>query len=122
MGAASQSRVVQKQFEALDVRQTEVKQLFELLDYERRGKVSLKKFIDSCRELIGGHRRRDIAQVEITVGTLTQRLDGLDRKFSHIETEVAALGNLTEDFLQNTVRLLTGFDGSDPDMTSNLNQ
>lgn len=114
--AAAQSRVVQKQFEALDVKQTEVEQLFELLDYERRGKVELKKFIDSCRELIGGQRRRDIAQVEITVGTLTQRLDSLDRKFSHIESEVSALGNLTEDFLQNTVRLLTGFDGSDLDM------
>jgi voltage-gated sodium channel len=114
--AAAQSRVVQQQFEALEVKQTEVEQIFELLDYERRGKVELKKFIDSCRELIGGQRRRDIAQVEITVGTLTQRLDSLDKKFSHIESEVSALGNLTEDFLQNTVRLLTGFDGSDLDM------
>jgi len=120
--AAAQSRVVQRQFEALDVKQTEVEQLFELLDYERRGKVELKKFIDSCRELIGGQRRRDIAQVEITVGTLTQRLDSLDRKFSHIESEVTALGNLTEDFLQNTVRLLTGFDGSDLDMQPDWKQ
>lgn len=111
--AASQSRVVQAQLEALDVRQSEVEQLFELVDYERKGKVDLKKFINSCRELVGGARRRDIAQVEITVGMLTQRLDSLDRKFSHIESEVAGLGNLTEDFLQNTVRLLTGFDGSD---------
>lgn len=111
--AAAQSKVVQAQLEALDVRQTEVEQLFELLDYERQGKVHLKKFISSCRELVGGARRRDIAQVEITVGTLTQRLDSLDRKFAHIESEVGALGNLTEDFLQNTVRLLTGWDGSD---------
>jgi voltage-gated sodium channel len=110
--AAAQSRVVQAQLEALDVRTAEVEQLFELLDYERKGSVDLKKFINSCRELVGGARRRDIAQVEITVGTLTQRLDSLDRKFTHIETEVAALGNLTEDFLQNTVRLLTGFDGT----------
>lgn len=111
--AAAQSRVVQAQLEALDVRQVEVEQLFELLDYERRGAVDLKKFIVSCRELVGGARRRDIAQVEITVGALTQRLDSLDKKFIHIETEVSALGNLTEDFLQNTVRLLTGFDGTD---------
>lgn len=113
--AASQSRVVLAQLEALDVKPSEVEQLFELLDYERRGKVDLKKFIISCRELVGGARRRDIAQVEITVGTLTQRLDSLDKKFTHIETEVAALGNLTEDFLQNTVRLLTGFDGTSDD-------
>jgi len=113
--AASQSRVVQAQLSALDVRMSEVEQLFELLDYEKRGKVDLKKFIISCRELVGGAKRRDIAQVEITVGTLTQRLDSLDRKFHHIESEVAALGNLSEDFLQNTVRLLTGFDGSEPD-------
>jgi len=113
--AASQSRVVQAQLAALDVRMSEVEQLFELLDYEKRGKVDLKKFIISCRELVGGAKRRDIAQVEITVGTLTQRLDSLDRKFHHIESEVAALGNLSEDFLQNTVRLLTGFDGSEPD-------
>lgn len=113
--AASQSRVVQAQLQALDVRMSEIEQLFELLDYEKRGKVDLKKFIISCRELVGGAKRRDIAQVEITVGTLTQRLDSLDRKFHHIESEVAALGNLSEDFLQNTVRLLTGFDGSEPD-------
>lgn len=111
--AASQSRSVKAQLETLDVKTTEVETLFDLLDYEKRGTVDLKKFIVSCRELVGGARRRDIAQVEITVGTLTQRLDSLDRKFHHIETEVAALGNLTEDFLQNTVRLLTGFDGSD---------
>lgn len=111
LAAASQSKVVQAQLEALDVRQAEVEQLFELLDYERRGKVELKKFITSCRELVGGARRRDIAQVEIAVGALTQRLDSLDKKFIHIENEVQALGNLSEDFLQNTVRLLTGFDG-----------
>merc|ERR1719408_392095 len=117
--AASQSRVVQAQLEALDVRQSEVEQLFELLDYERRGKVDLKKFITSCRELVGGARRRDIAQVEITVGTLTQRLDSLDKKFSHIEAEVRALGTLSDDFLHHTVKALTGFDGSALDMQPN---
>lgn len=111
--AAAQSRIVQMQFEALEVSQTEIETLFELLDYERKGKVNLKRFITSCRELVGGVRRRDIAQVEITVGTLTQRLDSLDKKFSHIEEEVACLGNLAEDFLQHTVRALTGFDGRD---------
>merc|ERR1719263_2302772 len=122
LAAAAQSKVVQAQLEALDVRQSEVEQLFELLDYERRGSVDLKKFIVSCRELVGGAKRRDIAQVEITVGTLTQRLDSLDGKFTHIESEVAALGNLTEDFLQNTVRLLTGFDGSALDLQPNWNK
>jgi voltage-gated sodium channel len=111
--AASQSRVVLQQLDILEVKPQEMETLFELLDYEHKGEVNLKKFIASCRELVGGARRRDIAQVEITVGTLTQRLDSLDRKFSHIESETAALGNLTEDFLQNTVRLLTGFDGTD---------
>lgn len=119
--AAAQSRVVQAQLEALDVRLSEIEQLFELLDYERSGSVDLKKFITSCRELVGGAKRRDIAQVEITVGTLTQRLDSLDKKFTYIESEVAALGNLTEDFLQNTVRLLTGFDGSDLDLQPQWN-
>lgn len=109
--AALQSRVVQQQLLVLEIKQPEVEQLFELLDYERRGRVELKKFIVSCNELVGGVKRRDIAQVEISVGALTQRLDSLDRKFSHIESEVACLGNLAEDFLQNTVRVLTGFDG-----------
>jgi len=113
--AAAQSRVVQQQLEALDVKLSEVVQLFELLDYERRGSVDLKKFIISCRELVGGARRRDIAQVEITVGTLTQRLDSLNSKFKHIEREIEDLGNITEDFLLNTVFVLTGFDGSELD-------
>jgi voltage-gated sodium channel len=112
--AAAQSHVVLKQLKLLEIKVSEIEQLFQLLDYERRGQVDLKKFIQACRELVGGAKRRDIAQVEITVGTLTQRLDSLDRKFTHVETEVACLGNLTEDFLQNTVRLLTGWDGSKP--------
>lgn len=111
--AASQSRVVQSQFQALDVTQGEIEQLFKLLDYDNRGKVDLKRFVTSCRELVGGARRRDIAQVEITVGTLAQRLDSLHNKFERIESEVVCLGNLTEDFLTNTVNLLTGFDGSE---------
>lgn len=111
--AASTSRVVQAQFQALDVTQPEIEQLFRLLDYNDRGKVELKRFVTSCRELVGGARRRDIAQVEITVGTLAQKLDSLNNKFTKIEDEVSCLGSLTEDFLQNTVRLLTGFDTQD---------
>jgi len=112
--AAATSRVVQAQFQALDVTQPEIEQLFRLLDYNDRGKVELKRFVTSCRELVGGARRRDIAQVEITVGTLAQKLDSLNNKFTKIEDEVSCLGSLTEDFLQNTVRLLTGFDGQEP--------
>lgn len=106
--AASESPIVKQQYQTLGVKQIEVEKLFSLLDYERRGRVELKRFVNSCRELVGGARRRDIAQVEITVGALAQRLDSLDTKFTHIEQEVASLGSITEDFVQNTVRVLTG--------------
>jgi len=112
LAAAGQSPVVQEQFKAIGLRFEEAQEIFGLLDYEGRGIIELKRFAASCRELVGGARRRDIVQVEITVGTLAQRLDSLDRKFSSMESEVRGLHDLADDFVQNTVRLLTGFDGS----------
>jgi voltage-gated sodium channel len=109
--AAGQSPIVQKQFEAIGLKFEEAKEIFSLLDYGKCGRIELKRFAASCRELVGGARRRDIVQVEITVGTLAQRLDSLDQKFSSMEQEVFDLHNMADDFVHNTVRLLTGFDG-----------
>jgi len=112
LGAAGQSPIVQAQFDAIGLKFEEAQEIFNLLDYERRKRIELKRFAASCRELVGGARRRDIVQVEITVGTLAQRLDSLDQKFSSMENEVRSLHHLADDFVQNTVRLLTGFDGN----------
>eukprot|EP00927_Polykrikos_kofoidii_P056825 TRINITY_DN50910_c0_g1_i1.p1 TRINITY_DN50910_c0_g1~~TRINITY_DN50910_c0_g1_i1.p1 ORF type:complete len:549 (+),score=125.50 TRINITY_DN50910_c0_g1_i1:219-1649(+) len=110
--AAGQSPVVQAQFEVIGLKFEEAQEIFSLLDYERRGRIELKRFAASCRELVGGARRRDIAQVEITVGSLAQRLDSLDHKFSGMESEVRSLHTMADDFVQKTVYLLTGFDGT----------
>eukprot|EP00928_Gymnodinium_smaydae_P052755 TRINITY_DN36925_c0_g1_i1.p1 TRINITY_DN36925_c0_g1~~TRINITY_DN36925_c0_g1_i1.p1 ORF type:complete len:507 (-),score=144.77 TRINITY_DN36925_c0_g1_i1:107-1627(-) len=110
--AAGESPIVQAQFQTIGLKFDEAKEIFNLLDYERRGCIELKRFAASCRELVGGARRRDIVQVEITVGTLAQRLDGLDHKFTTVEKEVAALHRMANDFTYNTVRLLTGFDST----------
>jgi len=110
--AAGQSPIVQAQFQAIGLKFEEAQEIFGLLDYERRGRIELKRFAASCRELVGGARRRDIVQVEITVGTLAQRLDSLDQKFTSMENEVRGLHTMADDFVQNTVRLLTGFDGT----------
>jgi len=110
--AATQSKTVLKLFRSLDIEIDEAVELFRLIDSEQRGKVSLNRFILACKELVGGARRRDIVSVEITVGTLAQRLDSLDKKFKGMEQEVEALGEMTDDFVQNTVRVITGFDGT----------
>mmetsp|Transcript_8055 Transcript_8055/g.17494 ORF Transcript_8055/g.17494 Transcript_8055/m.17494 type:complete len:479 (+) Transcript_8055:140-1576(+) len=109
--AAYQSYIVQDCFRTIGVTLEEAEEIFILLDYERRGRVSLQRFANSCRELVGGAKRRDIAQVEITVGSLSRHLDSLDGSFASMEAEVTALHQLTDDFLLNTVRLLTGHDG-----------
>lgn len=112
LAAVAQSKAVMRQFKRLGIKLEEAEELFKLLDYEGRGKVQLKRFILACRELVGGAKRRDIVQVEITVGTLAQRLDSLDGKFSDIENEVAQLGQMADDFLAKTVNAITGFDGT----------
>eukprot|EP00929_Paragymnodinium_shiwhaense_P060152 TRINITY_DN30072_c0_g1_i1.p1 TRINITY_DN30072_c0_g1~~TRINITY_DN30072_c0_g1_i1.p1 ORF type:complete len:515 (-),score=138.67 TRINITY_DN30072_c0_g1_i1:142-1686(-) len=111
LAAAGQSPIVQEQFQEIGLKFEEAQEIFSLLDYEKIGRIELKRFAASCRELVGGARRRDIVQVEITVGTLAQRLDGLDQKFSVMEQEVKGLHDMADDFVHNTVRLLTGFDG-----------
>jgi len=114
--AAVQSRVVQKLFDTIGIKWSEALEIYELLDHEKSGSVELKRFGASLRELVGGARRRDIVHMEITVGTLSQRLDFLDQKFSAIEEDVTILQNVAEEFMNRTVRLLTGhanFDDSE---------
>eukprot|EP00913_Durusdinium_trenchii_P030417 g28492.t1 len=58
--------------------------------------------VDEPLRLVGGGKRRDIAQVEVNMGTLANRLDKLDHKFGLIEREVAAIAAMTEEFVHNT--------------------
>lgn len=111
--AANNSSIVKEKFEKIGMSFEEIEEIFKLLDYERRGRVELKRLAASCLELVGGAKRRDIAQVEVTIGSLAQHLDSLDTKFSKIEAEVQGLTSMAEEFVQTTVRLLTGFDGNE---------
>lgn len=108
--AANQSVIVQKKFESIVLQFEEVEHVFTLLDVDRSGKIELLRFENACRELVGGGKRRDIAQVEVNMGTLANRLDKLDNKFGLIEREVATIAAMTEEFVHNTVRHLTGHD------------
>lgn len=110
--AAYQSRIVQEQFDKIGLTLEEAKEIFKLLDFEQRGRVELKRFADSCRELVGGAKRRDLAQVEVTVGALAQHLERLDVQFARIEGEIGNLTDMCNAFVHGTVRVLTGFDGS----------
>uniref|UniRef100_A0A7S1WTG7 Ion transport domain-containing protein n=1 Tax=Alexandrium catenella TaxID=2925 RepID=A0A7S1WTG7_ALECA len=108
---AYESAIVKDLFKKIGLTMQEAKNLFSLLDYERRGRVELKRFANSCRELVGGAKRRDIAQVEITVGTLARHLEQLDGQFSKIEAEVGSITAMADAFVDKTVRTLTGFNG-----------
>lgn len=108
--AANQSVIVQKKFESIGLKFEEVEHIFGLLDVDRSGRIELIRFENACRELVGGGKRRDIAQVEVNMGTLANRLDKLDHKFNNIEHEVATISAMTKDFVHNTVRHLTGHD------------
>eukprot|EP00405_Crypthecodinium_cohnii_P052508 CAMPEP_0206605508 /NCGR_PEP_ID=MMETSP0325_2-20121206/50482_1 /ASSEMBLY_ACC=CAM_ASM_000347 /TAXON_ID=2866 /ORGANISM="Crypthecodinium cohnii, Strain Seligo" /LENGTH=132 /DNA_ID=CAMNT_0054121115 /DNA_START=113 /DNA_END=511 /DNA_ORIENTATION=+ len=110
--AANQSKIVQELIAKIGLSFEEVVEIFRLLDYEQRGKIEVARFTRACRELVGGVKRRDLAQVEITVGALAQHLENLDQQFTYIEKEIRDVTHMTADFVQNTVRALTGFDGN----------
>mmetsp|Transcript_126047 Transcript_126047/g.362563 ORF Transcript_126047/g.362563 Transcript_126047/m.362563 type:complete len:545 (-) Transcript_126047:230-1864(-) len=110
--AAYQSKIVQRQLDLIGLTFDEVQEIFRLLDYEDRGMVELIRFRDSCRELTSGAKRRDLVQVEVTVGALAQHLERLDNQFARIEGDIGDLTRMADSFVQNTVRVLTGFDGS----------
>lgn len=107
--AANQSEIVQDKFKKIGLTISEVEQIFKLLDVSRTGRVALKRFVESCRELVGGAKRRDIAQVEITMGALAKRLEKLDANFKMMENEIGMISTMSTDFVNNTVRVLTGF-------------
>merc|ERR1719262_423748 len=100
--AATQSTAIKKLLECIGLQIDEACELFMLLDHEKRSRVELRRLLETFKQLVGGARKRDIVQVEITVGTLAQRLDSLDQKFSTMETEVRGLHDMADDFVQNT--------------------
>jgi len=112
MRAAYQSKNVQILMERIGLSIEEVQDIFKLLDFEQRGRIELIRFAESCRQLVGGTKRRDLAQVEVTVGALAQNLERLDVQFAKIETDITDLTRMADHFVHNTVRVLTGFDGS----------
>jgi len=109
--AASHSRIVQEKFEVIGIKYQEIAEIFRLLDYSTSGRIELNRFAASCRELVGGAKRRDIAQIEVTVGSLTQHLNCLETRFGELESDISGLHSLTDNFIKNTVNVLTGFDG-----------
>merc|ERR1712118_333584 len=58
-------------------------------------------------------KQKDIVQVSMAVDTLNKRLGKLENNFSELEDDVEELSLKTQDFMQNTLRLLTGHDGED---------
>mmetsp|Transcript_3069 Transcript_3069/g.6901 ORF Transcript_3069/g.6901 Transcript_3069/m.6901 type:complete len:464 (-) Transcript_3069:130-1521(-) len=110
--AAAQSTSVQRHLQAIGLEFEELEELLQLLDYEDRGSVELSRFVAAMRQLVGSARRRDIVQVEVTVGTLAQQIDSLEGKFSAMEAEVNSLSQMASKFLYDTVRVLTGIDAS----------
>jgi voltage-gated sodium channel len=109
--AAYTSRIVKDTFDQIGVTFEQAQEIFRLLDYEGLGRVELKRFAGSCKELVGGAKRRDIAQVEVTVGTLAQQLGKLDSQVKQIEEQVSGLNLMANHFVDNTARLLTGYNG-----------
>jgi voltage-gated sodium channel len=107
-----ESHIVREKFDQIGLTLEEIGEIFTLLDHDQCGRVELTRFAASCRELVGGAKRRDLAQIEVTVGSLAQHLGTFEGQITRIENEVESLANLAEDFMQNTVRVLTGFDGS----------
>lgn len=101
---------VKEQFNKCGLSYHETLEIFRIMDYDKKGVVDLHRFANTCRDLVGGGSRRDIVQVEVTVGQLHNRLDHMDEKFSIMERQVQALDESTMDFVTNTVRVLTGFD------------
>lgn len=112
LAEAYENPVIRDLFKDIGMSLEEAEKIFQLLDYERSGNVELKRFANSCRELVGGARRRDIAQVEVTVGALARNLEQLDGQFSKIQAEVSSLNALADQFACGTIRELTGFGGA----------
>lgn len=110
--AATQSRVVQDKFEMLDLTFEEVEQVVKLLDAQQNGRIELKRLATALTEMVGGAKRRDMAQVEVSMGSLALRLDRLDANFASMEAEVKIIASMTDAFVNNTVRFLTGFDAA----------
>merc|ERR1712217_493495 len=97
--AAYESDIVQDKFDQLGMSFDDIQEIFKLLDVDSKDRIEIRRFASSCRELVGGAKRRDIAQVEVTMGGLAQHLDRLDKQFATIEAQVNGLNDMAEGFV-----------------------
>lgn len=111
--AALHSPAISAKLEGLGLVKEEAEDLFALMDPTGSGVVPVQDFVASCRQLVSGTKQKDIVQVSMAVDTLNKRLGKLESNFSDLENDVDDLSLKTQDFMQNTLRLLTGHDGED---------
>jgi len=111
--AALHSPAISAKLEGLGLVREEAEDLFALMDPTGSGVVPVQDFVASCRQLVSGTKQKDIVQVSMAVDTLNKRLGKLENNFSELEDDVEELSLKTQDFMQNTLRLLTGHDGED---------
>merc|ERR1719456_314152 len=111
--ATLSSPIITAKLEALGLVREEAEDLFALLDPTGSGRIKTSDFMSACRQLVTGTKQKDIVQVSMAIDTLNKRLGKLENNFSELEDDVEELSLKTQDFMQNTLRLLTGHDGED---------
>merc|ERR1719456_1843101 len=109
--ATLSSPIITAKLEALGLVREEAEDLFALLDPTGSGRIKTSDFMSACRQLVTGTKQKDIVQVSMAIDTLNKRLCRLEGKFTGLEDDVDNLADRSQTFLDETLRLLTGYDG-----------
>merc|ERR1719473_2555744 len=89
--AAIQKPDVMNRLKLIELPMSDAMELFYILDHDGSGELSVDEFIGGCMRLKGSAKSKDLLAVQISVETLSKRLDMLEDKLEASENKVMQL-------------------------------
>jgi len=94
--AAIQKPDVMNRLKLIELPMSDAMELFYILDHDGSGELSVDEFIGGCMRLKGSAKSKDLLAVQISVETLSKRLDMLEDKLEGSENKVSLLDAKTK--------------------------
>merc|ERR1719473_1708931 len=97
---AIQKPDVMNRLKLIELPMSDAMELFYILDHDGSGELSVDEFIGGCMRLKGSAKSKDLLAVQISVETLSKRLDMLEDKLEGSENKVMLLDSKTRKMAQ----------------------
>lgn len=92
---AMEDKTVQKKLRLIDLPVQDAKELYNILDADGSGSLSIDEFIGGCLRLKGHAKSKDLLAVQMSVECLAEKIDEAERNLTQNEHRMDILDKLT---------------------------